>query len=338
VSRKPIFIAIFLAGLFLHGCAGIYTMVEFEILEPATVSLPEDVRQLLILNRAPITTNAFSEEDRNNMTREQLVIVDTLIVNNEKRGLFQVLQQSPIEQFQHPIWLDERRRDTALLDDLILTRREVDDLCHEYGAQAILSLESYSMDLDLSIQYYEYESDLVQSRYYEISTRVRWIIYLPGNPRPFDTYNLSDTLFFPDIVDGNMMVPSTDVSTMIREGFYGSGVKYGRYLVPAWVHAERQLYRGREDSLKIAAKETDAGDWDKAYSIWRRLTESGDNTLVAKAYHNMAVYYELEDNLDSASSLINLAAGYDSLPAVKAYLEELEMRILNRQELYKQVR
>jgi hypothetical protein len=52
----------------------------------------------------------------------------------------------------------------------------------------------------------------------------------------------------------------------------------------------------------------------------------------------MAVYHELEDDLDSALILVRKAASYDSLDHVKAYVEELDTRVENRKELYIQVR
>jgi hypothetical protein len=81
-----------LASLVFHGCAGIYNVVEFEILEPASVSLPEYVQQLIILNRAPLSMNVLKEEDRKLLTYDQLIILDTLIVNNLQRGLLEVLR------------------------------------------------------------------------------------------------------------------------------------------------------------------------------------------------------------------------------------------------------
>lgn len=322
-------------GLVLHGCAGIYSVVEFEVLEPATVSLPEHVNQIIVLNRSPFTIHSFSEEDRGDLTEEQLVMVDTLIVNSLMRGLLSVLKQSPAERFNHPLWRSERRRDTALLDDLILTRREVDAICDESGTDAILSLESYSMDLDKEFSYY---SDGVErTRYYEVSSRIRWIIYLKGSPRPFDDYHMVDTIFFPEILDG-VFQEYYSTAQMIREAFYSSGLKYGKYLVPVWVNTSRGIFKGKEDSLKIASEHTDLGEWDSAYTIWEELTEIGDSTLKAKAYHNMAVYYELEDNLDSSCILINRALQYDTLEAVKAYKEELDLRILNRKEIFNQVK
>jgi len=326
-----------LAGLLLHGCAGIYTMVDFEVLEPATVSFPPEVNQLIIMNRAPVTMDVLEEEDREGMNTRHLFIIDTLIINNLNKGLLAVLKQSPIEMFQKPVWISERRRDTAGLEDLILTRREVENLCNTHQGNAVISLESYSMDYDEVQINYDDNPLIIHTHYYEIASRVHWNIYLPGNPRPFDTYVMSDTMFFTEVRDG-MWVAYYTVERMIREAFYGSGLKYGRYLVPVWVHTSRNLFRGREDSLRLAAKHTNNGDWENAYRIWENLSKGTDSTLAAKALNNMAVYHELEDDLDTANLMLTRSLERDSLEVVAVYQEELETRILNRKEVMKQVR
>ncbi|RLD87604.1 MAG: hypothetical protein DRJ29_17965 [Bacteroidetes bacterium] len=58
---------------------------------------------------------------------------------------------------------------------------------------------------------------------------------------------------------------------------------------------------------------------------------------MAKAYHNLAVYYELEDNLDSASIMLDLSLEHDTLDVDTVYREELDVRILNRKDIMKQV-
>lgn len=317
--------------LFLNACASIYSVVEFEVLEPATVSLPENVQHLLILNRAPISADAFQKNDIEGLQENQLIILDTIIVKNLKRGLMSVLRESPLERFHSPLWLDKRRRDTSSLDDLVLTRREVEDICWENGGDAILSLESYSMDYTELFLRHSY------SRHYEISGIVKWNIYLPGSPRAFDSYTMIDTLYFTEMQEG-LQSEGLNAAEMLTESFYVSGRKYGRYLVPVWNRASRTLYKGREVELKEAAKHTDQGDWDSAYDRWEKLCESSDSTLAAKALYNMAVYHELEDHLDQANELLEKALSLDSLDMIVSYEDEMETRQLNKRELYKQVR
>lgn len=328
---------IILLTLVFQGCASKYSIVEFEILEPATVSFPDHVNQLLILNRAPISYDIWSENNQEGMDERQLIVLDTLIVNNLLRGVLEVMRQSPIETFHRPIWISDRRTDTILLEDKILTKREVMEICDTMGGDAIISLELYTIGLKQHFDYYNNAPDEIQNHYFEVFNRVRWNIHLPENPKPYDIYSTVDTLFFPAIVDGEFIsYPSG--ADMIRELFYESGLKYGTYLVPAWSLTSRILYRKGDDSLKAALAYTDEGDWESAFSIWNRLTGSADNTLVAKSYNNMAVYYELEDKLDSASLMLNLSLEHDSLETVKLYREDLDVRLLNRKDIERQVR
>jgi len=324
-------------GLGLHGCAGIYSVVEFEVLEPATVSFPDQVSRLLILNRAPLSFNVFTEKDREGMDNNQLLILDTLICNSLNRGLLHVLRQSPIERFHVPVWISERRKDTVLMEDMVLTKREVAAICDNMNGDALISLEFYSMDLDETYDYYTDAPGLAQNHYYQISNIVKWFIYLPGSPRPFDEYAMEDTLFFPDVVNGQFNQAPTTLQ-MIRESFFESGMKYGRYLVPVWIQASRSLYKGKEDFLRLASKHTDKGEWTQAYKIWENLAVSEDTTLASKALHNMAIYWELEDNLDSASLLVDQALEHDTLEAVRFYREELDTRLENRKEVINQVK
>ncbi len=271
------------------------------------------------------------------MTLDQLVILDTTITNNIFRGLLNVLQQSPIERFRFPFWYSERRVDTTALQDLILTRREVEALCDKYLADAIISLELYNIALDEKTEYYTNDTGMILTRYYPVSNKLQWNIYLPGYPKPFNTYTMVDTLFFSHILDGVVQsLPSA--MDMIAELSYGSGMKYGEYLVPVWTQTSRMLYQGKGDSLRQASKLTGQGEWDQAYDIWEELTTSDDSSKIAKAFNNMAIYYELEDNLDSASILLNLAIEHDTLEVIRNYKDELDIRILNRNEVLNQVR
>lgn len=320
----------------VQGCASKYSVVEFEILEPANVEFPDHVNRLLFLNRAPITMDIWADQNQIGMDIRQIVLLDTLIINNLFRGVLDVLRNSPAEKYRIPIWLSDRRTDTALLEDRILTKREVENICDTIGGDAIISLEFYSVGLEQHFDYYKDAPDEVLNHYFEAYNSLKWNIHLPGSPRPFDSYTTIDTLFFSLIIDGEILpfVPGVD---MLRSLFFQSGQKYGSYLVPVWNHASRFLYRGRDDSLKLAVKHTDEGDWESAFSIWNNLITLEDSTLVAKAFHNMAVYYELEDNLDSASMMLDLSLEHATLESDTLYREELDVRILNRKDILKQV-
>jgi hypothetical protein len=308
-------------------------VVDFEVLEPANIEFPDRVGKLIILDRAPVTPDVFHKDNVKGLSREGLYIVDTIISNNLINGLKEVLDESPIDRFKDPVMLVEKRTDTTNLEDLFLTKREVSEYCQQFKADAIISLELYKMHLDEDVigDGYSY-----WTHYYIVSNEIHWNIYLPDSPRPFDVYKTIDTLYFTDLLDLEVQsIP--DPSGMVREISLLSGKKYGRYLVPVWTHTSRLIYKGRGDSLKMASKYTDQGEWDLAFPIWRELLQSQDSTMVSKAYFNMAVYYELEDNLDSAEMLAGMALRYDTLETIREYHEELETRLQNRNKVLRQV-
>ena len=338
IFRIRVYIGVFIFSIVLGGCTSIYSVVEFEVLEPATVNFPDDVKQLVFLNRAPISPVIWDTINREVLDARQLILLDTLINNNLNRGILELLRQSPLTYFHMPIWLSERRADTFALEDRILTKREVENICNDIGGDAIISMEYYYVGLNEIIDFYTDAPSEIQNNYYEIYNSLKWNIHLPGSPIPFDTYTTVDTLFFPVIENGAFVNPDISALDMLRDLFYGSGFKYGRYLVPVWNHASRILYQGKGDSLKLAVRYTDNGDWESAFSLWSGLTLSSDRTMAAKACHNLAIYYELEDQLDSASLLVDKALEFDSLDLVQFYREELDVRLLNRKEIEKQVK
>ena len=83
---------------------------------------------------------------------------------------------------------------------------------------------------------------------------------------------------------------------------------------------------------------TNEGDWDSAYLLWEQLSVKEDSSLRCRALHNMAVYHELEDELETASTLVDRVLNYDTLEVVRDYAEDLDVRLQTRKEIYKQVR
>jgi len=314
-----------------------YSVVEFEVLEPATINFPDNVYRLVFLNRAPVSAYMWDEANREGLDARQLIMLDTLVVNSLFRGVQEVLDNSPLSHFHMPIWLNDRRLDTFALEDRILTRREVDNICDTIGGDVLISLEYYNAGVKEHNDYYKDAPKEILNSYYEAFNKVKWNIHLPGSPTPFNSYVTVDTLFFPQVLEGSIVGDIPSGLEMVRDLFYDSGFKYGTYLVPVWNMASRTLYRGRGELLKQAAKHTDMGEWDSAYAIWRDLSVSADSTMAARAWHNLAIFYELEDRLDSASVMVDKALKLDQQDVIIMYREELDVRILNRSEIEKQV-
>ena len=330
---RAIWILFLCTVLHFLGCSGSYRLVEFEVLEPAPIEFPDQVELLLITNRLPQHHNFLDSSGISKLSKQQLLILDTLITKNIFRGLNEVLKQSPIASFQSPVWSSERPTELLDADYMALTKREVSGLCNENKTDAVISLEWCTFKMEFYCS--RFEEDAIYLVYRTI-LQTNWNIYLPANPLPFHEYHLVDTLYYSANYE-DASSPNSSVSEAVRDISYESGFNYGCLLTPVWNITNRNVFSGGNPYLRNGARDTKKGEWDRALKEWIYLSNSGDNTEIAKSFHNMAIYYELEDNLDSASHLINQAVLYDTLPLIKGYQEEINDRVQKRTTVVRQV-
>jgi hypothetical protein len=332
-SKQMRFLPILCVVLILHGCLGTYSLVEFEVLEPATLQFPAHVSQPLVLNRLPESQRIFDEEEAEKLSDEQLLILDTLVSNNVFRGLYDVLHKSPLNNFYWPMWSTERQPELMVKNDIILTKKEVSDLCTKNYSDVILSLEAFH----LGIQGQEY-TKLAGTYFYKIQliSKSSWYVYLPQSPKPYNEFEQIDTVSYIARKDIKSKRPFPS-GTMIQTASYKSGASYGRHVSPVWKRTERNMYTGQNSLLRKGSKRTEEGDWEQAYELWDELAHKGRSRNRAKAYYNMAIYYELEDKLDSASYLIDSAFTCKALELIESYKEELDTRQQKKTKIIKQV-
>lgn len=86
----------------------------------------------------------FDSTESVKFSTQQLFLLDTLVSNNVFRGLFDALRESPLESFRWPVWSTERQPDFMVNNDVILTKKEVADICEKYKKELDARLEHRS--------------------------------------------------------------------------------------------------------------------------------------------------------------------------------------------------
>ena len=246
------------------------------MLEPASIVLPEGVNQLLILNRLPASYRMIDVAKSKKLSRVQLMLLDTLVSNNVFRGLYDMLRESPLETFHYPIWSIDRQSEVLVDNEAILTKREVTDLCKINYSDVILSLESFffqgNPQLTISPeggQYYSYERQLI--------SKSTWIVYLPQSPKPYNKYEVTDTMLVGAYKDFSPSIDLPSIS-LIRKMSYRSGQNYGKYVAPSWTNEKRDIYASGKGSLRRGSRFTKEGEWKKANRQWNELSVSGSSS------------------------------------------------------------
>jgi hypothetical protein len=331
--RSSLFGASIAIMLVLSGCVAPKGYVTLEILEPANVTYPAFVNNVAYLNRSPISFDNMSPSNRRDLDQKELRMIDTMVCNALKAGFYDALNNAQVAYMDSVIYLERRRLDTTGRFDN-LTAAEYRRVFETFPVDAVITLDYYSFQLDLSNRYdytgYSY------SQVYTLYLDVGWKIYTSEELTPFNRYRLRDTLFFENFAY-EPAVRYTPSDAM-RIGFYEAAFSYGQRNIPMWNQVSRYIFKGREKALRKAGEYTDEGDWEGARDIWLSCLESEDPTLRAKAAFNLAVYYELEDDLEQSVAYLEMARRSWNNDSIENYYEEMKIRVENKEELYKQVR
>lgn len=324
-------------AMLLAGCAGSRSFVSFEVLEPAEITYPETVSKVGYLNRAPLSIHSFAEINQSGLDPVALRIVDSTVTNNLRKGFNEGRQLTELTYLKEIPLYSARRRDTtdkaSLLDAYAREQifRDADS-----DVDALVVLEYYYVDMVKSYPSYDFMiGDYIEE--FRLRMDVLWRIYAKDSVMPVDEYLQQDTLFYMN----RQSMPSSgymNPADVLRDGSQEVGFRYGLRHIPKWREVNRVIFRSGSPELRAAADFTDQGAWDEAAAMWVPLIRHEDTKIAARACHNLAVHYELQDDIVTATNYIKRAGALWDNTTTAAYLKVLEARLANQQELLKQVR
>ena len=317
----------------LCACSSSKSFVYFEALQPADVSYPSDIRKVGYLNRSPLSIHSLTPSNRKNLDATGLSIIDTIVCNNLKEGFLEGRKSKEISYLDSIVFLEERRYDTIGRENP-LDGYELWRIFNENKLDALISMEYYSLELNKSFTYYNYELlDYVEE--FSFFMEIVWRVYTPNSSMPIDTFRTSDTLYFlnQSSREGEYL-SATDV---LEKGSGILGYEYGRRHVPYWTEVARVVFRGGSKELREAASYTDEGKWEKAAELWKQTLEYPDDESVAKAYHNLSVYYEIEDDIPMAYEMAVAAATRWDNTFIQNHKKAMETRLKSRERLFRQL-
>jgi hypothetical protein len=203
------------------------------------------------------------------------------------------------------------------------------------NVDALVSLENYGVTLYRSYRYYSFEN-LDFAYEYTLILDVLWRVY-ERNTGLLDERHRRDTLYYYNYSDMDPRHYWNNTS-VLRDGSLEAGFRYGITHVPVWLKVSRILYRGGEKELLTAAGYTDRGEWEAAAEIWSGLTDHDSPRIAAKALHNLAIHYELKDDIAAALAASDRALALWDNEEIRNYNRALKRRMADQEKLMQQVR
>lgn len=299
---KIIFYAI--AFLFLVGCSTV-KYIDIETYNPAEITFPKNVHRILMVNNAlPQPSDSgyeytiFGVNQDTARIRTDSALVDVCMT------LGKTLAASPYFS-DILMYEDAIRNDGQWLLDAKLSKSQINSLCKENGAEAVISFDKLLFNAEKDVVYLGEGFILVNIKAY-----VKGIArsYVEDRDSPMATILIQDSLQwsydYPDIETMNRYFPSTD--DVLRVLASTVGERLSPNFIPYWDKEKRWIYKGQDTRWKEATAYAFNNNWKGAFNKWEKIYNStrSDNVR-AKAAANIALYYEMQTDLKNATEWAN---------------------------------
>ncbi len=294
--------------------------IRFQARRPAIIDIPSSIQSIVIIDRSSqekTSRNVIEEGLTGELFREDKIAsqyaIDGLIEMLQSSGRFTVLISEKI--------LHKKGGANEFPAPLLWT--EIENICSEFKADAVISLELFDSD-------------------YIIPTNMAFVsigfrLYDPRSRKIIDQNKFRHEIAMGGHVNSiagaiNRLVEKTQA---IRRVSYNAGYMYGERISPSWYTIVRQYYRKgkRDQNLKAGARMMEVNDWESAIELMNSAVETGKRKAKGRASHNLAVIYEIKGDLPEARKWAQTAWGNYNNKDSRSYSYILGERITEQEIL-----
>jgi hypothetical protein len=339
--------------------------LTIEVQEPAPVTFPLDIANLLVVNNSVTQPNDIGiNRNYKGLTINGYELDLDSVAWIASASLASHIREtnffSAVSFYTKPV-----RDDNEWLVAAPLSKAFREEIFEQRNFDGIISIDRILINLDERVSTNEegetlfdrilfgqevaVERDTLKrpnlTKYKSIEAKVQakliCSVYLYERENPLTTFTVSDSLSFRDIFFENR-----DVSTifkelpeaLIDELAYNMGENLIYYFTPSWVLKERTIYTGYNSRMQEAFSFSRTGKWDKAEVLWmNEYDKTSKPSDKGKRANNIAIANELQDKLETALRWAEIAkesfqesglkATSDEFVRINAYITDLQKRI-----------
>ncbi len=277
--------------LLLASCKVIDT-VSIEYLKPSSISFPPQLKTVGVVNNTP----------QGDKTEEIHTKGENLL-----SGVFDGEGKLATEEFARNI-VDGNYFDKVIICDSALRAKdyipretklakdEVKELAGQLGVDVIFSLEKLKLYLERGLVYY----DGLPQGAIDATVRTMIRVYLPGRDKPLATVSDTDSIYW---VTGTWNIDKK----IIEEGSSFAATLPVKHLLPTWKTVPRYYYASGAVEMRDAAVCIRENAWEEALKLWEAVYARKNENMKMRAAYNIALYYEVKDNLPEAKEWLSKA-------------------------------
>ena len=323
----------FLLALNLSSCmiTDSARTTQIEIMKPAVLNLPDEIKTVAIINRAFYQRDSvpFQYPNLNKIETDTLVkyrtlsnnCVDALSGFFEKEGYFE-----KVNNYRDSLSVIYSSNETGIITAEELFQKTKSDIC--------IFLDRFDFNV---VALYGF-SDVVVN-----GASLSWVIALKTDTLSY-VYNQMDTLIYEATDFPLNLKDHAKLNLLVNNSSEYLGRSFGSKIVPTWLPVERLYYKSNNPNMLLAEKYALNNEWLKAAEIWNKQSKNKNPRMAAKSCYNMALACEMEGKLDAAIDW--LVASYSILKEnnedhkenCKRYIAVLALRKKEIDKLEHQVR
>lgn len=311
-----------------------YKTFTINVMEPAELIIPQDIRHLLVASNFQPDTNGLNFEIYEENFPDTLYI-DTVLASAATDYLTGSINYN--ERFTAAVY-------DSLFIDLPRTAEEISnndlkrlkDICTVEEADAIVLLSEADKKIDYSVY-----AGFVGGYYsiYKVILSTRWMFINPFTSKLIDQKSYQDTLYYklsgfygtrePELYQAGQEL-------LIQTVEYAAG-EYASRITPHFAESKRIVFDVGNKYLKKGYRTAQTGDWLKAAEIWQKTLENSNTLVRARGAFNIALANEMEGLLEPAIGWAEESYRFFPDSINYTYIEILKERLKQQDELLKQM-
>ncbi len=336
----------FLAVLLLLLATSCNPTTQIQVLQPAAFAVPDHIATVVTINRS-IPPKKFWKTVEGVFTGEG--------IGQDKEGarhalgaLSNALTRTPRFAVKQSGIEMEGSGNFRL--PLPLLWEDVNRICEQYGADALVALEAYDTDVLEECEPREVKSKgkegntIIKTQYdahLSMDVKLGWRMYDPKSQQIIDEFSIiegSDWNKTDNTHESALeLLPNRQLA--VNEVSAMTGSSYGMRIAPVWILVERTYYKNHKRNVQMdnATRLAKINKWHAAAAQWQLLINSSDRKLAGKATYNMAVANEVEGKLQSALEWAEKSYTQYGNSSARSYINILNQRIQEQQQVERQM-
>lgn len=302
MKRPSIHLLPLLAWL-LTACQSMQPL-SIDYMQPAEASFPPSLRRVAVVNNMPLSTATGLQPQETDAPQAPYEVTrKTEFYTGNDTIATESLAESLAEgnYFDQVIICDSAlRAHDKMPRESTLSMTEVNTLARDLGADVLIALENVQLRSTTRIHFLPELS--LHYGTVDIKTYTTCRIYLPGRQGPAGTIQCTDSIFWeePDLPADRAQLPLIPQDELIEAASDFAGTRPANYLLPHWTTATRYLFNGGNINMRDAAVYVREQNWPEAILLWKRLYDQKKGKQKIYAACNIALGYEMQDDINNA--------------------------------------